>query len=1041
MRSELLDNLLSDARVQEILQQSEVLSWASQIEPTYTYGSDDWSSVCRIAYVLSNAALVSPVEDKDYAEESYQLLSSYPIAQEQALNIFESIAGYDFLDKSIIYYFYLSSLALKLDKTISARLALKKYDASASYDETDWGQRTLYNILKSLLLLIRKHKGFSDIRDAVGLIEILRSEQKEFEENYMSSVPVQKQRQKALTLVAIYHVSKAVFDTADYLINGYNIQHRRITSIVRQHIDIASQLIEKESRLNDFFAIIWNDLQLLIQNSIWTQTSFQDTVKKLCKIKAENELLELLPSQQKALTGGMLDIAANAIVLQMPTSAGKTLMAEFNILVTRSLRPDAKIVYVVPSRALMNQVYFDLRDDLRSLDIAIERTSSAVEVDPTENNFLVADKIDILVCTPEKLDLLIRRNHPSVEDVSLFIIDEAHTIENGERGAKLELLITMLRRERPEARFMLLSPFLPDKGQSVIEWLGGGNAISIDWRPSEKLVFGLRLKRNKAEHIVQPTALTTKIKEEQVFETEQTLPLVSTGTKERILEYTVKKFGEENRTLLVLCDGKKPANSCAEKIAGWLPDLDHQSEDLKLVKKYIDEEIGRPTLYTRLLSKGVSVHHAGLSDETKILIEHLIRNRDIKYVCATTTIAEGVNFPVSSVYFDTYYRGQDKRTRKKKPLTSNDFWNIAGRAGRTLIDDYGKIILPFNSDQNIALAKQLIAQSAEQLTSVLAQLFDNRDNVLALLAENSADRKLLYAFPDSFGPLFQYFVHLLNVADSEYVTDVEDLFKDSLAYTLLNEDDKNAFIDLCRQIYLTIQSKYSNNQGILKFADKTGFSVPSVIGIMQSSSSIPAIANLNSWKPEVMFDQQNIDSLTEKIRVIAALKETNLGTDSNKAPFNPKLASEVLIRWVKGEKLGVLSNIHPHFAEEEDVSQRVSEFVRYMNELRFKASWGLSALEGIVRGDVDELKDSYIPSYVYYGVKDPKSLAMRMLGVPRSLSVSLSQVIEGDVNEYSFSRLRKIMSEMQNKDWDACRPKGSSLSGEEWKRIVNILMK
>ena len=38
MRSELLDNLLSDARVQEILQQSEVLSWASQIEPTYTYG-------------------------------------------------------------------------------------------------------------------------------------------------------------------------------------------------------------------------------------------------------------------------------------------------------------------------------------------------------------------------------------------------------------------------------------------------------------------------------------------------------------------------------------------------------------------------------------------------------------------------------------------------------------------------------------------------------------------------------------------------------------------------------------------------------------------------------------------------------------------------------------------------------------------------------------------------------------------------------------------------------------------------------------------
>ena len=1040
MRSELLDNLLSDARVQEILQQSEVLSWASQIEPTYTYGSDDWSSVCRMAYVLSNAALVSPVEDKDYAEESYLLLSSYPIAQEQARDIFESIAGYDFLDKSIIYYFYLSSLALKLDKTISARLALKTYDTSAPYDETDWGQRTLYNILKSLLLLIRKHKGFSDIRDAVGLIETLRSEQKEFEENYMSSIPVQKQQQKALTLVAIYHVSKAVFDTADYLINGYNIQHRRITSIVRQHIDIASQLIEKESRLNDFFAIIWNDLQLLIQNSIWTQTNFQDTVKKLCQIKADNELLELLPSQQKALTGGMLDIAANAIVLQMPTSAGKTLMAEFNILVTRSLRPDAKIVYVVPSRALMNQVYFDLRDDLRSLDIAIERTSSAVEVDPTENNFLVADKIDILVCTPEKLDLLIRRNHPSVEDVSLFIIDEAHTIENGERGAKLELLITMLRRERPEARFMLLSPFLPDSGESVTEWLGGGNSIHIDWRPSEKLVFGLHIARDKAQYTILPTALSTKITEEQHLESDLSFPMVSTGEKEQILEYAAKKFGEEHRTQLILCAGKKTANKRAEKIASWITPTGTESEDLKLIKKYIDEEIGCPTIYAELLSKGVAVHHAGLSDETKILTEHLIRQGDIRCVCATTTIAEGVNFPVSSVYFDTYYRGRDSRNRNK-PLSSNDFWNIAGRAGRTMVDDYGKIILPFNSSQNIAIAKQLIAQGAEQLTSVLAQLFENRDRVLDLLSENNPEKRLVYEFPESFGPLFQYFVHLLNVADSEYVADVEDLFKDSLAYTLLDESNKTAFIDLCRRIYLTIQSDFSEQRGVLKFADKTGFSVPSVLSIMHSKANVPEIADLNSWNADVMFDYRNINSLTEKIRVVAALKETHLGTDSNRAPFNPKLASEVLIRWVSGDKLGTMSDMHPSFSDEENASQRISEFVRYMNDMRFKASWGLSALEGIVRGNVDELKDSYIPSYVYYGVKDPKSLAMRMLGVPRSLSVSLSQVIEGDVNKYSFSRLRKIMAEMPNNDWDAYRPQGSSLSGEEWKRIVDILMK
>ncbi len=60
--------------------------------------------------------------------------------------------------------------------------------------------------------------------------------------------------------------------------------------------------------------------------------------------------------------------------------------------------------------------------------------STAIEIDPTENSFLSSEnKIDSWVSTPEKLDLLIGRNHPSVEDVSMFVVNEAHTVQNGER--------------------------------------------------------------------------------------------------------------------------------------------------------------------------------------------------------------------------------------------------------------------------------------------------------------------------------------------------------------------------------------------------------------------------------------------------------------------------------------------------------------------------------------------------------------------------------------------------------------------------------
>ena len=112
-----------------------------------------------------------------------------------------------------------------------------------------------------------------------------------------------------------------------------------------------------------------------------------------------------------------------------------------------------------------------------------------------------------------------------------------------------------------------------------------------------------------------------------------------------------------------------------------------------------------------------------------------------------------------------------------------------------------------------------------------------------------------------------------------------------------------------------------------------------------------------------------------------------------------------------------------------------------MNDVRFKASWGLSALEGIVKGVDGNVVDSYVPSYVYYGVGDKKALAMRMIGIPRSLSASLSQIIDGDISNYTYKQLREHVNSLSLHDWDAVIPRGSRLSGAEWQRIASILMK
>ena len=189
-----------------------------------------------------------------------------------------------------------------------------------------------------------------------------------------------------------------------------------------------------------------------------------------------------------------------------------------------------------------------------------------------------------------------------------------------------------------------------------------------------------------------------------------------------------------------------------------------------------------------------------------------------------------------------------------------------------------------------------------------------------------------------------------------------------------------------------------------------------------------------------MFNRKDTTNLTEKIKVIAALKETELGTDSKAAPFNPELIAKMITSWVKGDKLNTISLIHPAYSNMKD-DERMTEFVKKMNDIRFKTSWGLSALEGIVKGNQDELKDSYIPSLVYYGVDSEKPLALRMLGVPRSLSFSLAKIIDRDLKEYSFSSLRNKVRKLSLTEWDDLKPKNSYLSGEEWRRIIDILMK
>ncbi|RZJ85996.1 MAG: DEAD/DEAH box helicase, partial [Chryseobacterium sp.] len=677
------------------------------------------------------------------------------------------------------------------------------------------------------------------------------------------------------------------------LIEGYNYKGK-LESEIRIHSEISKKLFKSCPRLQNIVTIMEQNLVLLQNNSIWYSTNAIQIrkLKEFCIAKsvAEKSIIDLLPSQRDAINNSLLDIAASVTVVEMPTSAGKTLLAEFNIIVTKALNADSKIVYVVPTRALVNQIYYDLKADFDGLGFAIEKTSGAIEVDPSEEA-LLKEKIDILISTPEKLDLLIRRNHESVEDVALFVIDEAHMIQNGSRGTRLELLLAILKRERPNSKFMFLSPFLKDSASTIANWIAGNKVktpIRINWKPAEKLLIGIKQKDNfkKFTQVLLPSAYSLIPQERELPDV--VLDFIPTGQpKEKYIEFTAKRYGAEDKSILYLCQGSGMVDKRAKYLFDTLDD-NPTSEMVELVRKFIIDEVGQETVLTMVLKKKIALHHAGLSDETKLLIEYLIREKEIRHIFATSTLAEGVNFPVSAVYFDSYRKGENK-------LTTSDFWNIAGRAGRTMVDSFGKLIFPFNSTDNTESAKSLIRESSKGIASMLLEMMINADSILTILSENDDQVfKLANRYANSLEPLVQYLIHILNHSGNESVLEISDLFKDSLGYYQLDTVDKDKFIEICKLIYLQLQNRI--NPGALGFADKTGFSVPSVLEIMKvENRANPAISSPESWEVQNIFNYST-NYLEEKIKVIAKLKETGLGTDSRSNVFNEEAVGAAIKR-------------------------------------------------------------------------------------------------------------------------------------------------
>ena len=198
----------------------------------------------------------------------------------------------------------------------------------------------------------------------------------------------------------------------------------------------------------------------------------------------------------------------------------------------------------------------------------------------------------------------------------------------------------------------------------------------------------------------------------------------------------------------------------------------HRSEDLGHIQRFLTDEMGPDFPLAPLLEYGVGVHHAGLSDDTRTIVEWLTERGDLKVLVATTTIAQGVNFPVSGVVFAShqYPYGQE--------MPPEDFWNIAGRAGRVDQGDLGVIALAAHDDARLQKLDTYIERSVGELASTLidmVQKVEDEGNLLQL-------DKL--AWRPEWSSFLQYLAHTYRQIGSHerFAAEIEQVLRGTLGF-------------------------------------------------------------------------------------------------------------------------------------------------------------------------------------------------------------------------------------------------------------------
>ena len=421
------------------------------------------------------------------------------------------------------------------------------------------------------------------------------------------------------------------------------------------------------------------------------------------------------------------------LIISAPTSSGKTLVAELLMLLAlcRAEERDPLAtgstvcplaIFVMPLVSIADEKAKSLSKKL--CQVKFGRKGKPLNcVSIAGGSRASIKKAHIVVATIEKALLVLRKliDKGNFFRIAAVIVDECHMVGDGSRGFALETLLCMtryLQKKGSKARIIAMSATIPNS-KHMSSWLGADRFVT-DFRPREcklLLKFGTNrqdggihkdLARDKRLKLRSLYLLTRFDSNAKLPAAERVLPVetnnLSIGGRHDAdhIPYlcleTVRKGGK----VIVFCPTKNDCvkmcglikhvfeyaiNSnglCDPMVAsrsqndGGSPAASRIKETRRLQMSLVEHANSR---MMKAVRTGVAYHHSGVPKAARSVIEDLFATPDglINVICATTTLAQGVNLPVTRVIIRSQYTW--KQSELLKSSTIRQMWGRAGRPG------------------------------------------------------------------------------------------------------------------------------------------------------------------------------------------------------------------------------------------------------------------------------------------------------------------------------------------------------------------------